>query len=127
MTANLPITAIEARALVLKDLLQFADSGIVSRTLFASDTVRLVLFAFAAGQELTEHTSGRRAFVQVLEGRCSFKYDGSWHWLEQGALLHLPPGHAHALKASDGACAMLLTLHGESVAATTASSTESNA
>ncbi len=127
MTTKLPIAASEARALVLKDLLQFADSGIVSRTLMSTETLRVVLFAFAPGQELTEHTSGRRALVQVLEGRCHFKFDGAWQWLEQGTLLHMPPGHPHALKASDGACAILLTLHGETaVAAATASSAESN-
>lgn len=126
MTATLPIAPNMAQALALGDLLQYADAGIVSRTLYTSDTLRVVLFAFAPGQELTEHTNGRRALVQVIAGRCQFKFNDRWEWLEQGALLHLPPRHPHALKATDGRCALLLTLHGEPESAETGSSTESN-
>ena len=36
---------------------QFAANGIVSRTLMRAPNVRVVLFGFAEGQELTEHTS----------------------------------------------------------------------
>lgn len=88
-------------------------AGIVSRTLLQTPELRVVLFAFADGQELTSHTSRRRAVVQVLEGACDFFFAGAWHRLERGAVLHLPPAHPHAVRAAAGAFTMLLTLAAE--------------
>ena len=91
-----------------------ADSAsVVSRSLLQTPDARVTLFSFAAGQELTSHTSRRRALVQVLSGGCDFFFGGAWRHLESGALLHLPPGHPHAVRATAGAFTMLLTLGAE--------------
>lgn len=101
-----------ARTIDLAGTAQNSPAGIVSRTLVQTPELRCVLFAFDAGQELTAHTSRRRALVQILGGECDFLYDGTWHRLAAGALLHLPPGHPHAVRAA-GAFTMLLTLAAE--------------
>ena len=88
---------------------QFAPNGIVSRTLLRTRTAHVVLFGFAAGQELTEHTSTRHALIQILSGACEFSVAGQPHALEAGDLLHLPPGLSHAVKAT-AQFSMLLTL-----------------
>lgn len=107
------IPADGAESLVLADSVQVSSSGIVSRTVLQSPELRTVLFAFDAGQELTSHTSRRRALVQVLSGACDFFFAGAWHRLETGALLHMPPGHPHAVRAGAGPFTMLLTLAAE--------------
>ncbi len=103
----------QAQALQLADAVQMSPSGIVSRTLLQSPDLRVVLFAFAEGQELTSHTSRRRALVQILNGVCDFFFAGKWQKLEAGACLHMPPGHTHAVRAGSGAFSMLLTLGAE--------------
>ncbi len=110
-----------AQALSLADNAQVSPSGIVSRTLVQSPELRTVLFAFDAGQELTSHTSRRRALVQVLTGACDFFFAGAWHRLESGALLHMPPGHPHAVRAGFGPFTMLLTLAAEPIELSTQS------
>ena len=110
------IAADAAQSLTLADTVQVSAAGIVSCTLVQTPELRTVLFAFDAGQELTSHTSRRRALVQVLSGTCDFFFSDAWHRLESGALLHLPPGHPHAVRASDGAFTMLLTLATEPAA-----------
>lgn len=107
------IAAEAAQSLALADAVQISPAGIVSRTLVQTPELRTVLFAFDAGQELTSHTSRRRALVQVLSGVCDFFFAGAWHRLESGALLHLPPGHPHAVRAGAGPFTMLLTLAAE--------------
>jgi len=82
--------------------------GIVSQAVFTSPGLRLTLFHFAAGQELSEHTSAARAFVQVLSGACEFTFSGEEHALKAGDLVHLPPGLPHSVRAV-GDLAMLLT------------------
>ena len=88
---------------------QFAPNGIVSRTLLRTPNVRVVLFGFGEGQELTEHTSTQRALIQVLSGECEFSLGGKPRALKAGDFLHLPPNLPHALKATKQ-FSMLLTM-----------------
>ncbi len=88
---------------------QFAPNGIVSRTLLRTPAARVVLFGFAEGQELTEHTSTQHALVQVLSGECEFSLAGKPHQLKPGDFLHMAPNLPHAVKATKQ-FSMLLTL-----------------
>ena len=45
------------------------ERGIHSRTLHSSADAKVVLFAFAAFEELSEHTASRPATVQIISGR----------------------------------------------------------
>ena len=87
----------------------FAENGVVSRTLFATATTRVILFAFAEGQSLSEHSTPRDVLVQIVQGRCEFIVNGKPYLLSTGDLLHLPPGAAHAVQAIEK-FSMLLTL-----------------
>ena len=107
----------EARVLELASAAQTSTAGIVSRTVLQTPELRVVLFAFAEGQELTGHSSRRRALVQILTGECEFQFNGAWTRLAAGALLHLPPEHPHAVRAQAGPFSMLLTLGAEAPAA----------
>ena len=88
---------------------QFAPNGIVSRTLLRTPNSRTVLFGFAEGQELTEHTSTQHAIVQILSGECEFSLAGKKHLLKAGDLVYMPPNLPHALRATTQ-FSMLLTL-----------------
>ncbi len=103
------IDADEPKILSLAQETQFAPNGIVSRTLLKTPGARAVLFGFAAGQELTEHTSTQHALVQALSGECEFRLSGQPHTLRAGDLLYMPPATPHALKAVTQ-FSMLLTL-----------------
>ena len=87
----------------------FAPNGIVSRTLLRTPFSRVVLFGFAAGQELTEHTSTQHAVIQILSGECEFSLAGKPHALKTGDLLYMPPNLPHAARATTQ-FSMLLTL-----------------
>ena len=88
---------------------QFAPNGIVSRTLLRTPIMRAVLFGFAEGQELTEHTSTQHALIQILSGECELSLAGKPHNLKAGDFLHMPPNAPHAVKATKQ-FSMLLTL-----------------
>ena len=84
-------------------------NAIVSRALLQSLEMRVILFHFDAGQELTDHTSPHRAIVQILSGSCAFKLGEEWHDLKAGDLVHMPPDLPHAVRATTK-FSMLLTL-----------------
>src|ERR1044071_5908027 len=88
---------------------QFAPNGIVSRTLLRTPTSRTVLFGFAEGQELTEHTSTQHALIQIVSGECEFSLAGQPRVLKAGDLVYLPPNLPHAVRATRQ-FSMLLTL-----------------
>lgn len=75
--------------------------GIVSQALLTAPGLRATLFKFAAGQELSEHTSTARVLVQVIAGRCEFVVDGRSQILTPGELLHVPPRVPHAVRAPE--------------------------
>ena len=97
------------RVLSLAAETQFAPNGIVSRTLLRTDNSRTVLFGFAEGQELSEHTSTQHALIQILSGECEFSLAGKPHQMKCGDLVYMPPGLPHAVKARRQ-FSMLLTL-----------------
>lgn len=99
----------EAKVLSLDKETGFAPNGIVSRTVLSTANGRVVLFAFAEGQQLTEHTTTQHATVQVLSGECEFDLARDTHQLKAGDYLHMPPGLPHAVRAKT-AFSMLLTL-----------------
>jgi quercetin dioxygenase-like cupin family protein len=82
--------------------------GVTSQTLLNTPGLRVTLFHFAAGQELSEHTSTARALVQVLAGSGDFSFHGQSRLLKAGDLLHLPPRLPHAVRAVED-MTMLLT------------------
>lgn len=102
------LSATEAGVCALGEPGPIVAQGIVSRAVLTTPALRLTLFHFAAGQELSEHTSKARALVQILAGTCQFSVGGVTHSLKAGDLLHLPPGAPHAVTAPD-AFSMLLT------------------
>ncbi|MCW5552084.1 MAG: cupin domain-containing protein [Verrucomicrobiae bacterium] len=107
---ELPLIAPEeTKVLDLTDETKFADNGIVSRTVLNTPHSRTILFGFAEGQELSEHTSTQHALIHILSGECEFNLDGKVHTLKVGAFLHMPPNLRHAVQAKQP-FSMLLTL-----------------
>ena len=99
----------EEKILSLEQETQFAPNGIVSRTVMRTTTSRVVLFGFAEGQELSEHTSTSHALIQIVSGECEFSLAGKPRLLKAGDMLYMPPNLPHAVKATQQ-FSMLLTL-----------------
>jgi quercetin dioxygenase-like cupin family protein len=97
------------KILSLPEETQYAPNGIVSRTLLRTENSRTVLFGFAEGQELTEHTSTQHALIQILSGSCEFSLAGKPHNLKTADLVSMPPHLPHAVRAT-AQFSMLLTL-----------------
>ena len=106
-----------AKILSLPEETKFAPNGIVSRTILRTANSRVVLFGFAEGQELTEHTSTQHAVIQILSGECEFSIAGKPSLVKAGDLIYMPPNLPHAVKATTP-FSMLLTFSKPEVAAT---------
>ncbi|MBM3855255.1 MAG: cupin domain-containing protein [Verrucomicrobia bacterium] len=89
----------KAEVVSLKNPPPDVADGIVSQALLAAPGLRVTLFRFAAGQELSEHTSPTRVLLHVLSGVGDFTLGQEKRRLAAGDLLHLPPNLPHAVRA----------------------------
>jgi quercetin dioxygenase-like cupin family protein len=109
MTNHKPRGILPAQAHDLAALADYAEGSIVSRILGQTDGGSLTVFAFDAGQALSEHTSPYNAYVQVLEGTVTLTIGGIPLTVQAGQVALMPAGIPHAV-AGPGRFKMLLTM-----------------
>ena len=79
--------------------IDYQSGGIVSKQLIKTPTGNVTLFAFDAGQGLSEHTSPFDALVTVIEGEADVTIAGVAHTVKTGELLQLPAHIPHGVHA----------------------------
>jgi quercetin dioxygenase-like cupin family protein len=99
-----------SEALALQSLVTPTEHGIASRVLARSAGGNLTLFAFDAGQELTEHTSPFDALVMVLDGSLTLTIAGRNVAATAGTIVRMPANVPHAVSAPEQARMLLLML-----------------
>lgn len=82
------------------DMVGYQDGAVVSRTVLKQPAGTVTLFAFDAGQELSEHTAAYDALVQVLEGEAEIRIAGRPHRLRAGDMIVMPANQPHAVTAA---------------------------
>lgn len=92
-----------------KELQEIPSDSIISRTLYNDNHLKAILFRFASGQELSEHTSSMPAIIQILKGESMLKLGEDSIEVRDGAWVHMPPGLPHSIYAKT-AVVMLLIL-----------------
>jgi quercetin dioxygenase-like cupin family protein len=83
----------------LESLVSYQDAAIVSRILVKTAGGSLTLFAFDAGQSLSEHTVPHQAFVVILEGTALISVGGQRQEVRAGESIPLPANVPHAVDA----------------------------
>lgn len=82
-------------------MVDVAADSTVSRTVLKGEGVRLVLFAFDKGQELTEHTAAMPVLLQALSGLFEITADGRTVELRPGDVIHLGTRLPHSVVAME--------------------------
>lgn len=75
------------------------ERGILSQTLSNTDGVELVLFAFAPGEALAEHTSSRPAIIHVLSGEADLTVGGDAFAARPDTWARTPANCRHSISA----------------------------
>ena len=86
----------------------FAADSTVSKTIFQDDTVKAVLFAFATGQELSEHTASMPAILYFVDGRADVTLGNEPFEARAGSFVHMPPHRSHSIAALEPTRMLLL-------------------
>ncbi len=102
-------TAPKSQVLKMADLAAYQEGSVVSRQITKADAGNVTLFAFDAGQELSEHTAPFDALVHILDGEAEVALAGVPYALTTGDAIIMPADVPHALKATTK-FKMLLTM-----------------
>src|SRR3954453_18739647 len=86
------------------------DKGILSRTLFNDDRLKVVVFGFAQGEELSEHTASRPAVLHFLQGEARLTLSDDTHEARPGTWVHMPAGLRHGIQARTPTVLLLMLL-----------------
>lgn len=93
-----------------KELKDVPPDSIISRTIHKDENLKVVLFGFAPGQELSEHTAAVPAVLHILDGGARLTLGkvtkdaagGSWSWI--------PANMPHSIFADTQVIMLLLLL-----------------
>jgi quercetin dioxygenase-like cupin family protein len=108
VSSALPLPS--AQALRLDELIVGTPHGIASRVLARAGGGNLTLFAFDAGQELSEHSTPYDALVLVLDGRMTLTIGGEAVTAGPGSITRMPANVPHAVRAGEASRMLLLML-----------------
>ena len=97
----------------LEQHVEYADGSVVSKTLLKKDTGNITLFAFDAGQGLSEHTAPFDAVVHILDGEARISIGGQPLTVPKGDMLIMPANISHALHAEKRFKMLLVMIRGE--------------
>jgi quercetin dioxygenase-like cupin family protein len=99
-----------SEVLRLQSLVTSTPQGIASRVLAKAAGGNVTVFAFDAGQGLTEHTSPFDALVLVLEGALTLTIGGVSMQAEPGTIVRMPGNVPHAVDAPVAARMLLIMI-----------------
>ena len=86
------------------------DKGILSRTLYSDDRLKAVLFGFAQGEELSEHTASMPAVLHFLQGEARLTLADDTVEAKPGTWVHMARGLGHSIQAQTPVVMLLLLL-----------------
>ena len=87
------------RVLVINDLVQYQEGAVASRMIVFKKTGTITLFAFDAGEGLSEHSAPYDAILEVTDGEAEVSIAGSKSIVRKGELIILPANKPHAVQA----------------------------
>ena len=100
----------------LSDMLQYQQKSIVSRMLVKNAGGSVTLFAFDAGEGLSEHTAPYDALVIGVEGRAEISIGGKANSVRAGDALLLPMNIPHAVSPVGSFKMLLIMIRGDKAA-----------
>jgi quercetin dioxygenase-like cupin family protein len=84
--------------------------GTLSRTLFQDEQLKAVLFGFAAGQELSEHTASTPAIMHFVRGEAEVTLGAEKTLARAGTWIHMTAQLPHSICARTPVVMLLLLL-----------------
>src|SRR5512137_1058726 len=90
---------LKGKVLVVNDLVRYQEGTIASRMIVFRKTGTITLFAFDAGEGLSEHSAPYDAVLTVTDGEAEVSIAGSPFTVRPGEMIILPANKPHGVQA----------------------------
>lgn len=91
---------------------EIPPAGIISRTLLSDQNIKVVLFGFDSGQELSEHTASVPATIHILSGQAEVVIGAERTSASPGFWAAMPANMAHSILAKTKTVMLLYMVKG---------------
>jgi quercetin dioxygenase-like cupin family protein len=98
---NTVLKACLAKTVNLAELIEYSPDSVVSKTIIDKSVGTVTLFAFDAGQGLSEHQAPYDAFVQIVQGSAVLTIGGKKVKAKAGEIVIMTANVPHAVAASE--------------------------
>ncbi len=92
------------------NLPEITPDSIISRTLHQDDDIKVLVFGFATGQELSEHTASKSAILHFISGEAKLTLGEDAQQANAGTWVHMPPHLSHSVYATTDVVMLLVLL-----------------
>ncbi|WP_182866431.1 cupin domain-containing protein [Stieleria mannarensis] len=92
--------------------IEIQDGSTVSKTLHQDDSLKIVLFGFDAGQELSEHTASVPAIMHFIDGEADVTVGKDASKAGPNSFYRMDAGVPHSIMANQPTKMLLLLLKG---------------
>jgi quercetin dioxygenase-like cupin family protein len=99
----------KSKVFSFNESVEYAEGGIVSKTVLKKQTGNISLFSFAKGEALSEHTAPFDAMIQVVDGQGEITIGGIPYLVGPGECIIMPANVSHAVRAIEN-FKMVLTM-----------------
>jgi len=94
----------------LANQVEVPADGTLSRTIYLDERLKVVLFGFSAGQELSEHTASTPAIMHFLTGEAEVTLGPDRVSAHTGTWIHMPAQLPHSISTKSPVVMLLLLL-----------------
>ncbi|MGD1004052.1 MAG: cupin domain-containing protein [Methanoregulaceae archaeon] len=102
---------LKEKVIKLKEMVTYQDGSIVSKMVVYKPSGTITLFAFDAGEGLSEHTAPFDAILNVIDGEADITIAKKEFHLTEGQMIIMPANVPHAVKATQRFKMMLTMIH----------------
>ena len=89
---------------------EIPSDSIVRRTFYEANRMKAILFGFAPGQELSEHTAAKPAILHFLKGEAELTLGDDSKAVEAGSWAYMQPHLPHSIVAKSNVIMLLYLL-----------------
>ena len=100
-TAHKKREELTGKVLTVNDLIQYQEGTVASRMIVFKNAGTITLFAFDAGEGLSEHSAPFDAILTVTDGVAEVAIAGEWFTVRTGEMIILPAKKPHAVQAKE--------------------------
>jgi quercetin dioxygenase-like cupin family protein len=106
-----PHETLTGKILDPQDLIAYQEGSVVSRMIVYKKSGTLTLFAFDAGEGLSEHTAPYDAIATIVDGEAEITIENELFRLKEGQIIIMPANKPHALRAHQRFKMLLTMIH----------------